>query len=226
MTPTALLPSHLDDFYWRTALCLEETQKNEVTALLAEFADVFAHSNDDLWRTSIVSHEICTNESKPIRQISRRLPISQWAVAEAEIENMLKRGVIEPSSSPWASPVVLVRKRDGTTHFCVDYCRLNSAMVKDSNPLPRIDDTIDTLSGSCWFSTLNLASGYWQVEVEEKDRLKTVFTRGSGLHQVTVMPFRLCNAPATFGQVMMPETQASELYCHRNKGKRRRSLPI
>ena len=203
VTPsTTVLPSHLDDLYRRTASCLEETQKNEVAALLTEFADVFAHSADDLGRTGIVKHEIRTNESKPIRQNPRRLPISQRAVAEAEIESMLKRGVIEPSSSPWASPIVLVRKKDGTTRFCVDYRRLNSATVKDSYPLPRIDDSIDALSGSCWFSTLDLASGYWQVEVAEKDRPKTAFTTGSGLYQFTVMPFGLCNAPATFERLM------------------------
>ena len=163
---------------------------------------MFAHSADNLGRTSIVKHEIRTNESKPIRQNPRRLPISQRAVAEAEMESMLKRGVIEPSSSPWASPIVLVRKKDGTTRFCVDYRRLNSVMVKDSYPLPCIDDSIDALSGSCWFSTLDLASGYWQVEVAEKDRPKTAFTTGSGLYQFTVMPFGLCNAPATFEQLM------------------------
>ena len=84
----------------------------------------------------------------------------------------------------------------------MDYHRLNSATVKDSYPLPRIDDSINALSGSCWFSTLDLASGYWQVEVEEKDRPKTAFTTGNGLYQFTVMPFGLCNAPATFERLM------------------------
>ena len=115
---------------------------------------------------------------------------------------MLKRGVIEPTSSPWASPIVLVHKKDGTTRFCVDYHKLNSALVKDSYPLPCIDDSIDALSGSCWFSTLDLASGYWQVEVEERDRPKTAFTTGSGLYEFTVMPFGLCNAPAIFERLM------------------------
>ena len=183
MTPsTATVPSYIDDLYRRTMLCLEETRRSEVAALLTEFSDVFACSADNLGRTSTVKHEIHTNESKPIRQNPRRLPISQRAVAEAEIENMLKRGVIEPSSSPWASPIVLVRKKDGTTHFCVDYRRLNSVTVKNSYPLPRIDDSINALSGSSWFSTLDLASGYWQVEVNEKDQPKTAFTVGSGLY--------------------------------------------
>ena len=122
-------------------------------------------------------------------------------MAEAEIDKMLKRGVIK-SSSPWASLIVLVHKKDGTTCFCVDYRKPNSATVKDSYPLPRIDDSIDALSGSCWFSTLDLASGYWQVEVEEEDRPKTAFTTGSDLYQFTVMPFGFCNAPATFERLM------------------------
>ena len=109
------------DLYQRTSSYLEETQKAEVEALLVEFADVFARSADDLGRTRIVSHEINTNGTKPIRQPPRRLPLSQQVEAEAEIENMVQRGVIEPSSSPWASPIVLVHKKDGTTRLCVDY---------------------------------------------------------------------------------------------------------
>ena len=117
MTPsTALLPSHLDNLYRRTVSCLEDTQRSEATALLTEyeFGDVFARSADDMVRTIIVKHEIRTNKSKPVRQNPRRSTTCQWAVVEAEI-NMLKRGVIEALSSPWASPVILVRKEDGTT---------------------------------------------------------------------------------------------------------------
>ncbi|GFV97088.1 hypothetical protein TNCV_3526741 [Trichonephila clavipes] len=115
---------------------------------------------------------------------------------------MKNNDVIEPSSNPWASPIVLVRKKDGSTRFCVDYRRLNDITKKDSCPLPRIDDTLDTLASNTWFSTLDLKSGYWQVELHPDDKKKTAFTTGQGLWQFKVMPFDLCNAPATFERLM------------------------
>ena len=114
---------------------------------------------------------------------------------------MLTRGVIEPSSSPWVSPVVLVKKKDGSTRFCADYRKLNQATVKNSYPLPRIDDSLYALAGAQWFSTLDLSSGYWQVEMEENDKQKTAFTTGAGLYQFTVMPFAM-HRPATFERLM------------------------
>ncbi|GFW36446.1 retrovirus-related Pol polyprotein from transposon 297 [Trichonephila clavipes] len=114
----------------------------------------------------------------------------------------LSRKLSRTVSSPWASPIVLVRKKDGSTRFCVDYRKLNDVTKKDSYPLPRIDDTLINLSGHKWFSTLDLKSGYWQVEIHPEDREKTAFTSGQGLWQFKVMPFGLCNAPATFERLM------------------------
>ena len=116
--------------------------------------------------------------------------------------DMEEKDVIRPSSSPWASPIVLVKKRDGTHRFCVDYRKLNAVTRKDAYPIPRIDDTLDTLSGAAWFSTLDMVSGYWQVEVGEEDREKTAFCTPCGLYEFNVMPFGLCNGPATFQRLM------------------------
>ena len=102
--------------------------------------------------------------------------MSKRRVAENEIKDMAERGIIEPSTSPWTSPVMMVNKPDGSVRFCCDYRKLNKLTVKDSQPLPRIDDTFDSLSGSVWFSTLDMKSGFWQVGLAEKDRGKTAFS--------------------------------------------------
>ncbi|GBL83266.1 Retrovirus-related Pol polyprotein from transposon 297, partial [Araneus ventricosus] len=133
---------------------------------------------------------------------SRHLPLARKEEAEHLVKEMVDNGIIEESSGPWASPIVLVKKKDGSTRFCVDYRKLNEITKKDSYPLPRIDDTLDALNGSQWFTTLDLKSGYWQVEVRPEDREKTAFTTGQGLWQFKVMPFGLCNAPATFERLM------------------------
>jgi hypothetical protein len=130
------------------------------------------------------------------------MPPDEQNFIKEEIERMLESNIIQPSESPWASPVVLVRKKNGKLRFCVDYRRLNNVTKKDAYPLPRIQEMLNALSGSQWFSTLDLASGYWQVMMDPKDREKTAFITKYGTYEFNVMPFGLCNAPATFQRLM------------------------
>ena len=181
---------------------LSQTQRDQLLQLLKRHRRAFAEGTRDHGRTNQVQHSIHTGDSQPIRQVPRRIPVGQREEAHKAVQDMLERKVISPSNSPWSSPIVLVRKKDGTVRFCVDYRKLNAVTRKDAYPLPRVDETLDTFAGSRWFSTFDLISGYWQVEVSEADKEKTAFCTPDGLFQFNVMPFGLCNAPATFQRLM------------------------
>ena len=196
------IPYHLQEMWNESCKNLSLSQRDKAATLLVKVQDVFSRDKSDLGRTHLVTHHINTGDSPPIKQAPRRLPLSKRAEAEAEVDKMLQKGIIKPSNSPWSSPTVLVRKKDGSIRFCIDYRKLNHVTVKDSYPLPRIDDSLDALGNAKWFSTLDLTSGYWQVEVHPNDVAKTAFVTTSGLYQFRVLPFGLTNAPATFQRLM------------------------
>ena len=200
---TAELPDYLEDIVQGSHPSLGESGRQLLRDLLHKYEHVFPAPGEPVTgRTKSVQHEIEINDARPVRCGPRRLAPAGLRREQDCVKEMLSGGQIEPSDSPWASPVVLVTKKDGSTRFCVDYRRLNSLTVKDAYPLPRIDDSLRLLGNQQWFSTMDLASGYWQVAMSPDAQKKAAFVTNEGLFQFRVMPFGLCNAPATFERLM------------------------
>ena len=173
--------------------------------LLCEYHDIFSVEKNELGHTKAAKHKIVLKDpdSVPFHERFRRIPPPQVEEVREHLKVMLDAGAIKPSNSPWCNAVVLVRKKDGSLRFCIDFRRLNALTRKDSHPLPRIGETLDSLQGSAYYSTFDLTSGFWQVPMDEESRQYTAFTLGSmGLFECERMPFGLCNAPATFQRLM------------------------
>lgn len=197
------MPEHLTDLFQRSTSCIPSEYHNNLEALLREYEDVFSRGEYDLGSTKVIQHKITTTvNSMPIKQAPYRVPIEKRDEIDRQVSKLLEQGLIEPSDAAWASPVVLVKKKDGTQRLCVDYRKLNSSTLKDAFPIPRIDDTLDCLNGSVYFSVLDLASGYWQVPLDEDAKNKSTFCVRGGLFRWKVMPFGMSNAPATFSRLM------------------------
>ena len=186
------------------ALDLPADFKEEVQRVLFELQDAFSASDSDLGRTDLVQHRIHTT-GIPFRDKVRQIPWTRRPMVEAEIQRLLQLGIIAPAQQgicPYASAIVLVQKKDKTLRLCVDYRRLNLQTVKDSYNLPRISDLLTQLESARYFASLDLLMGYHQIEVAQEDQQKTAFICHMGLFVYRVMPFGLCNAPATFQRLM------------------------
>ena len=177
-------------------------EKAKLLSLLCEHHNLFALDEGERGETGLIQMQIDTGSATPKRQAVRRTPFAARQEIARQLKVMQDQGIIYPSSSPWASPVVLVKKKDGSLRFCVDYRHLNSVTKSDTFPLPRIDDLLDQLGKAKYFSTLDLASGYWQVQVHPLSCEKTAFVTHQGLYEFAVMPFGLKNAPALFQRLM------------------------
>ena len=165
---------------------------------------MFALTDEELGETSLVTHHIDTGDAKPVRTLPRRLPYAVRRELEEELDKLMQIGCVEPSSSLYASPLVLVRKKEGGLRVCVDYRNINQSTVLDRYPIPRIDELVDMVG--CRkpriFSSLDLMRGYHQVRMAEDSKQKTAFTCHLGLFQYRRMLFGLTNAPATFQHLM------------------------
>ena len=181
---------------------LTPTEQSAARSLLMKYADTFSAGDGDVGCTQLVQHEIPLLNSDPVRQRHRRIPPSQFALVKEHVQELVRQGIVRHSTSPYASPIVIVQKKSGEIRLCVDYRELNARTRRDAYPLPRIDETLDALSGARWFSTLDLASGYNQVPMAEGDKEKTAFCTPFGLFEFNRMPFGLCNAPGTFQRLM------------------------
>jgi hypothetical protein len=193
--------AHVQQIIDKLPESLLEDQRRVSSDFIQRNADIFS-SEFDLGRVDLVKHEIDTGDNRPFKQQLRRHPMGHLEIIDDHVEKMLAHGIISPTSSQWASNIVLVRKSNGELRFCIDYRQLNNLTLKDSYPLPRIDSCMDALGGARYFSTLDLRSGYWQVAMDEASAQKAAFVTRKGVWKFNVLPFGLSNAPAISQRLM------------------------
>lgn len=181
---------------------LSPNQVKQFRDLFQGKLDVFAKKISDLKTCKIGSHQIRTTEGPPVYTPAYRVSMAERETLKKEIQKMLEADVIEQSNSAWSSPVVLIPKKDGSKRFCVDYRKLNAITITENWPVPRIQDILDRLGESTWFTTVDLASGYWQVSIDPNSRQKTAFSTPDGHYQFKKMPFGLKNAPTAFNRII------------------------
>ena len=178
-------------------------QQQSAKHLLVESADVFSQNDLDLGKCNILKHAIKITDPQPFKERYRRIPPHLYEEVKNHLQEMVEVGAIRRSFSPWASAVVLVRKKDGVLRLCIDLHKLNNRTIKDGYSLPKIEDALDCLHGAVWFFTLDLKSGYWQVELEKEAKPLTAFTMGPlSVWECECLPFGLTNASATFQRLM------------------------
>ncbi|EYB86579.1 hypothetical protein Y032_0276g1080 [Ancylostoma ceylanicum] len=174
----------------------------QLSEVVKKFHTTFAITDFELEHTQLLKHDIDVQGHQPIRQKTRPVPYGVRDQVANMLTDLKNRQIIKDSQSPWASPIVLVAKKDGTTRLCVDYREVNKITKKDCYPLPPIDVTLQNLQGKRWFSSLDLASGYWQVPLTEEAKEISAFTTTAGQFEFNVLPFGLTNAPSAFQRLM------------------------
>ena len=181
---------------------LTTDQKEMMLKLLDDYEEIMSKHESDTGLTDLVEHQIETGNAAPCHQAPYRISFAERAQVQSMVNEYIDAGFVRESDSPWACPIVLVRKKDGTLRFCCDWRRLNAVTRKDAMPLPRIDDMIDRLAKAKYFTKLDFTSGYYQVKLAEEAREKTAFVTPDGHYEWLVMGMGLTNAPATFQRLM------------------------
>ena len=181
---------------------LPKSEQKWAMELLLKWEHLFAHSDLDLGKTALIKHKIQLTDQMPFKEHYRCIPPHMYDDVMAHFQDMFDIGAICKLHSPWASVVVLVQRKDDGLRFCIHLMKINNQTVKDAYLLPQIDKTLDSLQGSQWFSSLDLKSGYWQVEMDKKSKPLTAFTVGPlGFYECKRMPFWFTNTPC-----YLPET--------------------
>ena len=182
---------------------LTRDQQARLIDVIYSHTEVFSLFDGDLGFCDILKHSIPTTTDKPVYLPHRQIPVQLQSEVRKCLDNWLKQGIIRPSKSPYASQVVIVRKKTGEIRLCVDFRKLNAISIRDSFPLPRVEEALQAVQAAVWFSSFDLAQGYLQMAMEEEDIEKTAFRAGSsGLYEFTRMPFGLTNAGASFCRLM------------------------
>ena len=182
---------------------LNREQQARLIDVIYDHTEVFSLFDGDLGFCDVLKHSIPTTTDKPVYLPHRQIPVQLQSEVRKCLDNWLKQGIIRPSKSPYASQVVIVRKKTGEIRLCVDFRKLNAISIRDSFPLPRVEEALQAVQAAVWFSSFDLAQGYLQMAMEEEDIEKTAFRAGSsGLYEFTRMPFGLTNAGASFCRLM------------------------
>jgi hypothetical protein len=181
---------------------LPAEQQVDFNALIKSYKDICAKSQTEIGHTHVIKHYIPTGDARPIAKAPYPCNPINRAFLKEEVVKLEQQGLIRKSISPWTAPVVIVAKKGGDKRLCIDYRGLNKITKPDSYPLPRIDDLLESFSSASWFTTLDLASGYWQVAMNEEDIEKTAFITPFSLYEFLVMPFGLSYTPGTFQRLM------------------------
>ena len=196
------MPEHMKEMFLHSCVHLNDEESAEFGEVLIQYQGLFAKNNNDLGCFTEMEHSIDTGDTPPVKQWMRRTPLCFCDEEEAYLKKMLDSKVTQPSNSEWASPSVLIQKKDGSVCWTIDFHAINAVTWKDSFPLPLIEECLDALEGVQYMSTLDMNSGYFQFAMALADRCKTAFLTKYGLFEFTQMAMGPCNAPATFQRAM------------------------